>query len=112
MDWQAEAQALIDDISNYVNKIEISKSHKSSNYRLYFDVETLERTKLLVSMDSSGFMICDKDTGGSATSTDNQEQDSEHVKIYETINSLLDHNSPKYREAFAGDLQRKIKSLG
>jgi hypothetical protein len=126
MDWQAEANALIDDIKSYVRKIEVSTRHKSSDLRIFFDIVTLEGTMLTVSMDTNGFAICDKECEQKVeNSMNNSEQRDEtisenqshlsqdlDVKIYETINSLLDDNSPKYREAFAHDLYNKMNSLG
>lgn len=114
MDWEDEASAIIDDIKNYVNKIELSTRHKSSDTRIYFEIVTLEGVTLVVSMDADGFIICDSVSGGrklEAEGNDDTLQDEPPIKIYETINALLDHNSPKYREAFASDLHNRMRSL-
>uniref|UniRef100_A0A6G1SDG3 GSK3-beta interaction protein n=1 Tax=Aceria tosichella TaxID=561515 RepID=A0A6G1SDG3_9ACAR len=127
MDWKDEASALIDDIKNYVNKIELSKKHESSDTRIYFEIETLERVTLIVSMDANGFIVCDSESGKKhldihednsdkpekeiSEDDDTQQLGSSSIKVYETIYSLLDDNSPKYREAFAGDLYNRMRSL-
>lgn len=129
MDWRAEAAALIDDMKNYVHKIQISNQHKSSDTRVYFDIETLERLPFVVSMDSCGFRICDETSKNQGASrpgpgqfrgdrkdvneadTSGQAGALDEVKVYETINALLDHNSPKYRHAFAKALMDRIRSI-
>lgn len=130
LDWQAEAAALIDDMENYVLSIKISSRHKSDNMRIHFDIETLERNKLLVSMDSSGFRICDRqerkaaDGGeraqvqkniayGDASEGQQQPQPTgdDHDKVYETINALLDDVSPRYRQAFGQALIDRLQSI-
>ena len=139
MNWHAEARALIEDMRKFVLKIEVSQEYKSKDTRIYFDIETLEGNKLIVSMDSDGFSICDRPRQGekdknlpdsmgdrakqecsrieslpSSETTSNSIESGlgEQVgKVYETINALLDDNSPKYREAFAQALIDKIGAI-
>lgn len=121
MDWRAEAIAIINDISKFVHKIEVSHRLESNDMRIYFDIETKERAKLIVSMDSIGFRICDKDELRQKTNEASQVDGDalekatraviDHTKVYETINALLDDNSPMYRDAFAHALMDKISSV-
>ena len=123
MDWKTEACAVIEDVKPYVSSIKIARDQKSCDMRIYFDIETLELQKFVVSMDSNGFSICDNDqNNGSTTEASNsntspsscnrydQDQQNE-TKIYETINALLDDNSVEYRKAFAQALLKRMKSL-
>ena len=122
MDWRDEASALIDDMKNYVNKIEISDRHQSSDMRIYLEIETLEGITFIVLMSANGFLVCDSETSKQQSESCGNNSDNaiargtnkpveSSFKIYETINSLLDDNSPKYREAFAEDLYNKMRSL-
>lgn len=96
MDWKAEANAVIDDVKPYVASIKVADNKESSDMRIYLSVETLELKKFLVSMDSNGFSICDRDDSSI---------------IYETMNALLDDNSVEYREAFGRALLKKVELL-
>lgn len=120
LDWKAEAQAVIDDMRQYVSSIDVSRELNSSDMRVYFDIKTLEAKRLLVSMDSNGFVICDskmpKDNGLGDKPDDEQISHDKSIgnnsgKIYETINALLDDNSGEYRKAFARTLLNKIESI-
>lgn len=99
MDWLAEARAVIEDVKPYVSSIAIAKGMESTNMRIYFDLTILEGVEFVVSMDSSGFSIWDE---SGETSDDT---------VYETINSLLDANSSRYREEFSKALASKMKLL-
>lgn len=119
--WQAEAQALIQDIKQHVHSIKVSSEHESSDMRIFFDIVTLERDKFIVSMDSVGFQIEALFRGQGDESQppeeniddniDDNKQETSSRKIYETINALLDENSPKYRGSFARALMDKMKSI-
>lgn len=101
MDWPAEARAIIDDIKPFVKRISVSEGLGSSNMIIYFDIETFESRKILVSMNSNGFCILRDDKEGSQLENN----------IYETINSLLDEISSGYREAFVNSLIQKMGSI-
>lgn len=94
MDWSCEAQAVIEDIRDFVSSISVANSPKSENSRICFDIETLEKESFTIVMDSSGFHILDD------TST-----------VYETINALLSTKSVGFRNAFASALMSKLNSL-
>lgn len=98
LNWAKEAQAVIEDIKDFVSSIVIAESPKSDALRIYFDLETLEKDKFIIAMDSGGFSIV------------SQSSDSTPV-VYETINALLDSKSLKFRNAFASSLLTKINSL-
>lgn len=100
MEWQKEANAVIDDIKPFVRCIGVCQSKESSNMRIYLDVETFEEENLLIAMDSRGFTIC----------KDGRSEEGED-ETYESINALLFNNSPKYRETFTQSLVDKINSL-
>lgn len=93
MDWLKEARAVIDDVEPFVSSIAIAKKQKSTNLRIYFDITILEGKTFVVSMDSNGFSIWDE---------------SDELQIYETINALLDVNSPRYREEFSRALMSRL----
>lgn len=114
MDWQAEADALMGDIKPYVIQVAVSKKMESSVMKIYLEIETLENEKLTVAMDSDGFSICDNKHSVTTTmeGEDLTDTRSEDLKIYETINALLDDISPRYREAFAKALIDKVGTLG
>lgn len=99
VNWEKEAEAVINDIRDHVSHVAIAKSPNSDPSRIYFDLETLEGDKFIIAMDSRGFTI----------SNVNQNDKSSHV--YETINALLDNKSSKYRAAFASSLVSKMNSL-
>lgn len=100
MDWLNEANAVIKDIKPFVSDIKIAEVPESCNMMIYFNIETLEKRKLLVSMSACGFCIINSD--GIEVISEN---------IYETINSLLDANSCGYRRAFAKSLIEKINTI-
>lgn len=98
MDWLVEAKAVINDVKPYVSSIGIAEKQQSSNMRIFFDITVLEGKKLIVSMDSSGFCICEE-SGVPGDTT------------YETINALLDSNSARFREEFSKALISKVNLL-
>lgn len=112
MDWEHEAKAVMDDVRLFVNKIEIATSRNSDNMRIYFDIETLERAKFTVAMDSDGFSICDNNQETrNEIERQLEDEDQQNRKIYETIYALLDDNSVEYRKAFAQALMTKVDSI-
>lgn len=123
MDWKTEANAVINDIKPYISTIKISDVHPSNAMRIYFELETLEKEKLIISMDSTGFRVCDScefvphqsetKTLKHLDDVQDEQDDDTHgdEKVYETIYSLLNERSVKYREAFAEALSTKIKLL-
>lgn len=125
MDWEAEAKALIEDIKPFVSKVEVSQEHRSCDMKIYFDIETLEKKKFIVMMNSSGFQISDMvrmdPTIGQAPADEGHSmakgadgdgnEDDQEVKVYETISALLDDHSPNYRRAFAEALRDRLNSI-
>lgn len=93
MDWVAEANAVIKDARPYVHAINVAQNWPSTNMRIYFEITTLERQTIFVSMDANGFTVCDE------------------KQVYETINALLSNYSPRYRETFAQSLMDKVKEM-
>ena len=118
MDWQVEANAVMKDIEPFVFSVKISHQHEPSDLRIHLDLVTLERQKFTVIMDSNGFRAIPlKDTRSEIQIVSSQEQPAQgdsndgDVRVYETINALLDDNSPQYREAYAQAIIDKINLI-
>lgn len=93
MAWIKEAQGVIHDIQGLVTRISISSTKESSEYNIYFDVETLDGKNLVVCMDTSGFSICGDE------------------KVYETIYGLLSENCSKFKQTFVESLSSKLSAI-
>lgn len=105
IDWKSEANAVIEDVKQFVSSISIAKEPESNDMSIYFDIETFEREKFIVSMRSYGFTILNPNDKNNQDSDDNQ------PIVYETINALLDSKSVEYRKAFANSLLTKLTSI-
>lgn len=92
--WQEEAKAVINDVKEHVNSIEIALIPESSNSNIYLEVITLEEKKITVELSSMGFCIMG--------------DEEEEVTYYETPYALLESVSPSYRTSFGSSLSAKL----
>lgn len=115
MDWMAEADAVIEDVKLFVSDIRVATNQESSDMRIFFEIVTLEKEKMIVAMDASGYTILECESQSDTDLSDNYvSQDAmsnKESRVYETINALLDDRSTGYRNAFALALLNKIKSI-
>lgn len=110
MDWVKEARALIDDIKDFVYDISISTNEQSDNMKIYLNIETLERNRLLVCMYSDGLHVIRETLTMDGAFKDDEVRN--HKKDhYETIYALLDNFSPMYRDKFCDILKNKLISI-
>lgn len=112
MNWKAEAQAVIKDISNCVTTARLSSqcatssgSSSSEEEAAYINIETKEGIKITVRLDTSGFSVVGRDH------FDDKSLESRSNQKYETIYALLNNLSPSYTLTFAQNLTDKLSKL-
>lgn len=112
MNWKAEAQAVIKDISNCVTTAKLSsqctpssESSSSEEEAAYINIETKEGIKITVRLDTSGFSVVGRDH------FDDKSLESRSNQKYETIYALLNNLSPSYTLTFAQNLTEKLSKL-
>ena len=99
--WEAEAEAVIEDVKNCVRSIRVSSLKPSNCKRIYLEVETLEGARLTMELSANGFRVLD----------DQHVDEDDDDAFFETPQALLGHVSPKFRNAFAERLAEKLKVL-
>lgn len=110
LNWEAEAQAVINDIKNCVHSAELSVINTSRDFDsriAYLNIETKERDKVTVKLDPEGFSV----VGRSFDDKSLENQPSPNIAKYETIYALLNHISPSYTSSFANTLIEKLLQL-
>lgn len=118
IDWNKEAQAIIKDVRQFVNKIDLSKINLDSNQinrqQIFINLETKEGSQFTICLSATGLRICSKtfDRDDEQPETDIEGSVMmDGSEVFETIYALLSCKSPAYREAFAGALASKIVSI-
>lgn len=123
IDWNEEAKAIIRDVKQFVNMIDLSKiNNEPDNYnnrqQIYINLETKEGNQFTLCLSASGLRICastfdlDEEQSRSGGISNNDEDSTEiEAEIYETIYALLTNKSPAYRQAFASALANKIVAI-
>ena len=101
-EWVVEALSVIEDVKDCVKFISISNVLCPSDSFVYLNLTILEGEDMCIRLCEQGFQV----TGKVHDSTNDP-----LPQIYETIYSLLDTVSPKYREAFSDSLIRKLLVL-
>lgn len=100
--WKVEANAVINDIKNYVTEIALSEKIQSTNQRIVLNLTTLEKECYCIELSGSGFRIIGE---GYDSSTVNDEV------YYETPYSLLNKISPLFIESFGAALLNKLDDI-
>lgn len=59
--WEEEAQAIINDVKNHVRAISISETLPSNSREIFLNCETLEEDKYTIRISSNGFQAVGKD---------------------------------------------------
>ena len=100
IDWRIEAEAVIRDVKNHLQRVKISDKFESDETKIYLEVETLERHEFIIELTSQGFKLYRE-----------QPQQEAEAEFFETPYALLDSVSPKFRESFANELSRKLSAF-
>ncbi|XP_076330406.1 GSK3-beta interaction protein-like [Tachypleus tridentatus] len=104
--WEAEGQAVVEDVSFAVKEIHISTALPITESAVYLNIETKEGQKLCVEMSSRGFCVVGNEFNSKA------ETDCSDDAIYfETPYALLDKYSPLYRDTFGNTLICKLNEI-
>ncbi|RZF38208.1 hypothetical protein LSTR_LSTR005569 [Laodelphax striatellus] len=102
IDWTAEAEAVIEDVKQFVKEIVISERIQPLRTGIFINVTTEENEKFCVEFCSQGFRVA----GHSYDEvTDNSDI------WYETPYSLLSTISPQYCLLFGNSLMQKLSDL-
>jgi len=101
--WEEEAQAIINDVKNHVRNIFISETLPSSSREIYLNCETLEEEKYTIRLSSNGFQAIGK-------GFDSTDQLTEAI-AYETPYALLGVISQSYTKSFGDDLSKALENL-
>ncbi|XP_055908540.1 uncharacterized protein LOC129943256 [Eupeodes corollae] len=110
LNWTDEANAIIQDVNNHVNHIEVSKKLKSSATEIFLNLRTLENTEFCVRASGNGFQIVAEefDKNNYTKPKDDEEEDED---IFETPYALLNKISPSYTKSFANQLRKQLEAL-
>lgn len=114
INWEEEAQAIINDVKSHVKHIETSSVLPSTETNIYINVTTFEDQQYCVHVSSAGFRIVSNsyDTIDEDKSEMPDGDDEEAAKdIYETPYALLDKISPSYVQSFGNQLTKQLLSL-
>lgn len=103
--WTEEAQAVIKDVENCVEFIQVSPKLQSSNTNIYLNVTTVEGDKVTVSLSGQGFAVVGRG-GHDLNDLDPAEED-----FRETPYSLLSEISPGFTKMFGSSLVEKLTQL-
>ncbi|XP_071493195.1 GSK3B-interacting protein-like [Diadema antillarum] len=98
-----EAEAAVQEVSFAVKHVEISSKLPASDDIVYLNIVTKEDDTFCVELTVQGFRII-----GHSFDTVSKDISSSY---FETIYSLLDHHSPKYRLTFGQALADKLQAL-
>lgn len=121
--WRAEAAAIIQDVQDHVNLIEISENLNNQPNCIYLNVRILEGDTYCILASNKGFCILSRtfDTidenyvdslnNDNCSETSDDENGEQRRVYYETIYSLLDRISPLYVKSFASNLCTKLHLL-
>lgn len=104
IDWQTEAQSVINDVKTHVSSIQISDLLKSDQTKIYLNVVTLESEDYCVRLDREGFIVA-------GHGKDSQDLEGEETQKYETPYSLLSTISKKFTESFGNRLISELNKL-
>ncbi|CAG9808043.1 unnamed protein product [Chironomus riparius] len=103
IDWQEEAEGVINDIKNHVKLIEISSKLISDGSNVFLNIVLLEGKSMTVLLDSQGFHIV------SENELDTCEM--ENIESFETIYSLMEQHSKEYTKSFGNELIKKLEEV-
>lgn len=125
--WQTEAAAIIQDVQDHVNLIDISNHLNNQSSCIYLNVRTLEGDTYCIEASNQGFCILsrtfdvidknyidkwnDDDVETGDSDVDDENGINIRHKYYETIYSLLDRISPLYVRSFGSTLCAKLHLL-
>jgi len=96
-----EAENAIGEVAFGVRKAEISKKIEPTTVEIIINITTLEGVSFCLSLTTKGFKV----VGHS------EDKIESNGPLGETIHSLLDQLSPKYRLAFSNSLSEKLTAL-
>ncbi|XP_022669877.1 uncharacterized protein LOC111268132 isoform X2 [Varroa jacobsoni] len=97
-----EVESVMNDVRFGVEEISLSKKFAVTPISAHLNIITKEDRTLFVLMSPQGFRII-----GDARDTSNIENGA----VYETIQALLDHESPEYRRRFSEALAERLKAI-
>lgn len=104
IEWQSEAQAVINDVKSHVKHITVSDRLPSSRTHIFLNLTTLEGRRMCVQISSAGFQV----VGNEYDETGDQ---SSYEEIFETPYALLSVVSEGYAQSFGGELAKALQKL-
>ena len=104
IEWQSEAEAVINDVKNHVAEIVVSTKLASSKTRIFLNLTTLEMKKMTVSISGAGFQIV-------GNAYDTIQEDLANSTIYDTPYAMLGDISPSYTQSFGTALTNALQKL-
>lgn len=110
IEWQSEAQAIINDVKNHVKNIAVSDKLPSSRTHIFLNLTTLEGRRMCVQISSAGFQVVGSEYDDNTVARQ-VDQHSSHEEIYETPYALLSVVSQGYTQSFGGELAKALQKL-
>ncbi|XP_055377841.1 GSK3-beta interaction protein-like [Condylostylus longicornis] len=106
LEWEKEAEAIIQDVKHHVNEIFISRSLRSDLFEIFLNLRTLENNEYCIRASGCGFQIA----GNGYDTTDRISENNDEENIFETPYALLTFISPGYVQSFANRLSQQIQN--
>ncbi|OQR78374.1 hypothetical protein BIW11_06454 [Tropilaelaps mercedesae] len=97
-----EVESVMNDVRFAVEEISLSTKHPVTPISAHLNIVTKEDRTLFVLMSPQGFRII-----GNSRDTKNVTDGA----VYETIQALLDRESPEYRRRFSEALAERLKAI-
>lgn len=102
IDWQTEAEAVINDINKHVRIIFISNKLPINENGIYINCETIENEKYTIRLSTEGYQVVGKAFDSSGVNGE---------IICETPYALLNQISPGYISSFGNALSEALRNL-
>ncbi|KAL1139917.1 hypothetical protein AAG570_006894 [Ranatra chinensis] len=102
LNWQDEAQAVIQDVREFVKDISVADKLESNDRMIYLNITTLEGQEVCVQLTAVGFRVVGRTHNDVA---------SEGERWFDTPYSLLASVSPEYNSKFAESLIEKLQNI-
>lgn len=111
IEWQSEAQAIINDVKSHVKDIVVSEKLPSSRTHIFLNLTTLENRRMCVQISSAGFQVVGNEYDDCTSGARQIDQQTNHEEIYETPYALLSVVSEGYSQSFGGELAKALQKL-
>lgn len=111
IDWQSEANAIINDVGKHVKEIIVSNKLPSSRLEIFFNLTTLEDKKMCIRISSEGFQVVGNEYDNIQTLDSDLGTEELNTRIYETPYALLNDVSEKYIKSFGDELSSALQKF-